>query len=103
MYGLKLVKRNIMLDFKSTYDQGDFIHFCNENGDTVKIYLMSQLEYYVIINNLNVITVSANGCSSIDPNIIEQDEATPVSDYIDENWFSLTEEFYNHVNTKRKN
>ena len=92
-----------MLDFKSTYDQGDCIHFCNQNGETVKKYLMSQLEDYVISNSLNVIKVSANGCSSIDPNIVEEEITTLVPDYIDENWFSLTEQFYNHVNTQRKN
>lgn len=92
-----------MIDFKCTFDDKDKINFCNEDGEVVKSHLISQLEDYVISNNLNVITISANGFVSIDPDIIEKEIITPVSKYIDDNWFILTEQFYSHVNTQRKN
>jgi hypothetical protein len=87
-----------MIDFKSTYDQNDIIHFLNENGETVKTYAMADLESYVVGNGLNITTVSANGCISSDPNIIEEEIETPVTDYINDNWGLLTKEFYNFKN-----
>lgn len=88
-----------MIDFKSTHDTpGGMIHFCNENGDSIKQYAMDQLIDYVESNSLNVLVVSANGCSNINPNVIEADEVEPVEDYIDNNWFELTERFYKSLN-----
>lgn len=91
-----------MIDFKATSSLNDEIQFYNEKGHVVKSYPISELEQYVISNQLNVITesVSLNGKSQFDPDVIEQEIVTvvPVSVFIDDEWFSLCEKFYNSKN-----
>ena len=87
-----------MIDFNATHDLAGYIHFCNSDGDSLKQYKMSDLEKYIIDNRLNIKKVSANGCISSDPNIIEEEIETPLADYVDLKWFDVTKDFYMDMN-----
>jgi len=83
-----------MIDFKSTYDNENVFHFVNHNNDVVKTYEMSELEQYVIDCELNMLHVSLNGKNQFDPECDDGTEEIEPIDYINENWFSITEAFY---------
>jgi len=83
-----------MIDFNSTYDNGDVFHFVNKNDEVVKTYKMSELEQYVLDCELNILQVSLNGKNQFDPECEDGTEEIDPIDYINENWFSITEAFY---------
>lgn len=72
-----------MIDFRATYDKDGYIHFCNSYNDTIKTYPTSELKNYVQFNDLNKDILG---------------EFEPVNQYIDREWFEVTEKFYIHEN-----
>jgi len=72
---------NMTIDFSSTFDKDDTIHFCDEYGTTIKMYSMADLIAYVTLNGLN------------------QDVfGIEIPNYIDNEWFFITKSFYNSRN-----
>lgn len=89
----------MIIDFKSTHDKQGVIHFCNEYGETIKTYDLSFLEAFVMLNSLNVIKVPKGGTGMVsDPNTDFVEQESDVNEYIDDNWFEVTEMFYAEMN-----
>ena len=94
-------KRNIMIDFKATHSDNDLINYCNDIGQVLKTYPMSELEKYVADNHLNLTYDHiGEGWDLDDPNTWSEEIEVlqPVNEYIDENWDEVTEKFFNSVN-----
>jgi len=90
------------IDFSYTaQNQQAEIEYYNVRGQIVKTYPLSELEKWVWMNGLNLTSVSANGCIISDPNIIEKEIEEDIDTYIDNNWRSITEAFYNSVNSPK--
>ena len=94
-----------MIDFKYTEEQNGIITFVNEKGETVKTYPLSELEQYVkdTFANLtyeHVSEYSGNGDSNDPRNWDGEDKEVyePINEYIDSNWYDITEKFYNAKN-----
>lgn len=84
-----------MIDFNYTEKQNGIITFVNEKGEAVKRYALSELEQYVKDKLLN-----------LDYKWIQNEKGEPeeievcqdITEYIDENFEKLTEDFYNFKN-----
>jgi len=96
------IKETTVIDFKATSSTDTLIEYYNNRGELVKTYQLSELEQYVVSNELNVTTetISLNGKSQFDPEVLEQEILTvvPLDVYIDLEWFDLTEKFFNYKN-----
>ena len=87
------------IDFTATAQNSkDFIEYFNDKGEVVKTYHISELDKYVEKNALSIYSVSANGKIGIDPNIVEKEMDMGTEQYIDQNWLSVTQDFYNSMN-----
>lgn len=93
-----------MVDFNYTSGTRKTVEFRNENGEVLKIYPLADLEAYVNENHLNLSYdwhSEFTGGDIDDPaNWIntEVEVYQPIDDYISDNWYELTEKFYNHKN-----
>lgn len=90
-----------MIDFENTHSSQTHVLFCNKYGDTLKSYPISELEQYVYSNNLNIVYEhDSEYCGSGDSNdprnhtYTEIESRMPVSQYLDENWETVTKDFY---------
>jgi len=88
----------MIIDFKATSEKHGIVEYYNVRGNSVRTYELSRLEEWVIKQGLNLHSESANGCISSDPSIIEKEVETDITDYLDLNWRSVTEDFYNAMN-----
>lgn len=87
------------IDFSYTAQNNQAeIEYYSVRGQIVKTYPLSDLEKWVYMHGLNLTSVSANGCITSDPNIIEREIEIDIDAYIDDNWKSLTEQFYMAMN-----
>ena len=88
-----------MIDFKYTEEQNGIITFVNQKGEAVKAYSLTELEDYVSSLDLNISyehdAIGGTGMVC-DPNtdFVEREVTQPISNYIDENWYDITEKFY---------
>lgn len=94
-----------MINFSAT-QQGKgqtTIEFVDQDFEIVKTYQLAELEDYVLGTKLNVNTemvhVSGSGMPC-DPNNVEEEVevVTDLAEYMDKHWYSLCEDFYNHLN-----
>lgn len=96
-----------MIDFDSTSGTRTMVDYSNEYGQVVKSYPLSALEAYVTEKNLNL-SYGHHGIDALHFNNFTQNHIaetveeveiyTPIDEYFEENWFQLTEDFYNHKN-----
>lgn len=89
----------MVIDFKSTGEQHGVIYYYN-----VRQYPLSKLEEWVKKNNLNLSYEhdSEGGTGMVsDPNtnFAEKEFYQDMTDYLDNNWAKVTEDFYNAMNT----
>ena len=91
------------IDFTATSEQHGVVEYYNVRGNSVRSYPLSQLEEWVIKNELHITQgyESKGGTGMIsDPNTdfklidIEHD----VADVLDNSWIELTAMFYNAMN-----
>jgi len=93
----------MVIDFKYTEEKNRIVTYYNVRGQQVKTYELWQLEKFVTDNNLNLSYVcdSDGGTGMVsDPNtdFTEKEVYQEVTDYLDENWDKVTEDFYNAMN-----
>lgn len=92
-----------MIDFKYTEEQNGIITFVNQKGEGVKTYPLSELEQYVkdTFANLTYEHDAIGGTGMVcDPNtdFVEREVYEPINEYLDNNWYEITEKFYNFKN-----
>ena len=95
-----------MIDFSATQtDKTEtLIEFVNDNGEVVKTYPLSDLEDYVLDNNLNLtyedvfshqdIRTDHRGNTDYFDVYEDVEVYQDVTEYIDDNWEELTKQFY---------
>jgi len=91
------------IDFKYTAEKNRIVTYYNVRGQQVKTYELWQLEKFVTDNKLNLSYDWDSECGTgmvSDPNtdFTEKEVYQDVTDYLDENWDKVTEDFYNAMN-----
>lgn len=88
-----------MIDFSHTSEINGVVEFQNEKGETVITYPTHELEAFVETKQLNYLS-SPIRLEKINGQIeaVSDHEFHDLEDYIDKNWLSVTEQFYNFKN-----
>lgn len=93
----------MVIDFTSTSEQHGVVEYYNVRGNSVRTYELSRLEEWVKKNNLNLsYDHDSDGGTGVvsdpDTNFTEKEVYQDMTDYLDNNWAKVTEDFYNAMN-----
>lgn len=93
----------MVIDFSATSEQHGVVEYYNVRGNSVRTYPLTKLEEWVIEKDLlntgetEEITLSDTPFSK-HHKIIDSPIYMDITDYLDLNWRSVTEDFYNAMN-----